>query len=152
MRLTCVFLTAAAVIATGANDWDIERVLAEANRLRRERKLDEAERLYQSALEKTQGARHAKVLNNLAALLYDRGSYTEAQALYAEALRFYELDAREDQLNLATTLTNLGEYTACVRNTPTRRRCTGAHSRFANRCSVPKTPSSPRASTASELF
>jgi tetratricopeptide (TPR) repeat protein len=106
--LTRLLLMAVTVTGVVASD-HIDKLIQEANTLRAKRQYAEAERLYTEALPHTTGALTATVLNNLGTLYFEQSRVSDAEARWREAIRLFEVSAREDKLSHATALVNLGE-------------------------------------------
>jgi tetratricopeptide (TPR) repeat protein len=86
---------------------DIDRMVNEANRLRIELKLAEAEKAYRFLLPLVDGARKAQTLNNLGAVFVQQARYTEAEGLQKEASDLYA--SLSDRAGRAIALGNLAE-------------------------------------------
>ena len=71
------------LVVAGAWAHDIDSLIEQGNRLQRARQFDDAERVYRSALPQTSATARGRILNNIAALYYERGQSTQAKELYS---------------------------------------------------------------------
>ena len=96
-------------------------------------KLDEAETMYQRALqgkEKAWGPDHASTLdtvNNLGNIYAMQGKLGEAEKMYQEALQGMEKACGPDHISALQMVNNLGNLYANLGNWTRPRRCTSEH-------------------------
>src|SRR5882672_11504438 len=96
--------------SAAAEDWQ-ER-MREANRLDREGRYAEAQKLYLAALEEAEKSgpadpRLAESLNNLAAHYFHTGKYAQAEPVYRRAIASWKTSRGDANRDLALTMNNL---------------------------------------------